>query len=85
MLLFQSVDHFSFAQEHNLLGILKMHGIQVLGDIWVVGSVWCSSATFWVSSRPCRHGDDLGLCWLLGLINGLAELVDNLPLQESNS
>lgn len=62
---------------------MNLHNIHSLGDLRVNGA-WRSMASFCRSSRPSRHGLDLGLVWLLEIIRHLASPTENLELQRSN-
>lgn len=43
------------------MGILKHHGVLVLGDLWDARGCWRTTISFRVSTRVTRQGNELGL------------------------
>lgn len=68
-----------------MLGILNLHGIKTLLDLWVDHSHWHFVASFCVSTRVSRQVDDIGLMWLINNVTMLvAPDFGELTLQERN-
>lgn len=84
LLLFRRKLELTPEQERSVLGILKFHGIYVLGDLWRPTSGWKLVRLLFQSTRMTRQGDDVGLVWLLGKIYSLPPWVVGLKLQDSN-
>lgn len=68
-----------------LLGIFNLHGIVIINDLIVAGlDLWRGLSSFCWVSRSTRHGDDVGVVWLLEQVSKFAPPNCNLVLQESN-
>lgn len=84
LLLFRTTDFLLPNQIRSTLGILKFHDIQTLFDLRMDSESSKIMESFHYSSQISRHGDDLGIIWLLDKIHALATPMEGLLIQDSN-
>lgn len=71
-------------QERSILGIFRLHGITVLGDLWDGVANWRVGASFRQSTHSSRHGNDSRLAWLLSIISRFGPPFEIMCLQNCN-